>query len=170
MNHAQVADVDLARLALQDKSPPLLAVLPRPSTYVEYQGMALEAYRKNSAEIYVFGEKFLPMDAVGTLQVMNYELDVADNLYGNEEELERYEKTWSDYLARNPDAREQYLFFPLSCRYGNALAAFDPEKSEIVDYVPVYTKRAASTIKLGFTPEELEQHKKYKSNNNRLGE
>ena len=73
-------------------------------------------------------------------------------------------KTWSDYLASNPDATEQYLFFPLSCRYRNVLAVFDPEKSEIVDYVPVYTKRATSTIKLGFTHEELEQHRKYKSN------
>jgi hypothetical protein len=162
MNHVQAADVDLARLTLQDKGPPLLAVLPRPSTYVEYQGMALEAYRENSAEIYVFGERFLPMDAVGTLQVMNYELDVANNLYGNEDEMERYEKIWSDYLASNPDAPEKYLFFPLSCRYRNALAVFDPEKSEIVDYVPVYTRRANSKIKLGFTQEELEQHRKYK--------
>jgi hypothetical protein len=127
--------------------------------------MALEAYRKNSAEIYVFGEKFLPMDAVGTLQVMNYELDVANNFYGSEEELEKYAKTWADYLAANPDVIEQYLFFPLACRYNNALAVFDPEKSEIVEYVPVYTKRATSKVKLGFTREELEEHKKYKNNN-----
>jgi len=165
MSYAQVSDVNLERLALADKGAPLLAVLPRPSTYVEYQGMALEAYRNNSAEIYVFGEKFLPMDAVGTLQVMNYELDVANNFYGSEEELEKYEKTWADYLAANPDVIEQYLFFPLACRYNNALAVFDPEKSEIVEYVPVYTKRATSKVKLGFTREELEEHKKYKNNN-----
>jgi hypothetical protein len=170
MNHAQVADVDLARLALQDKGPPLLAVLPRPSTYAEYQRMTLEAYRKNSAEIYIFGEKFLPMDAVGTLQLMNYELDVANSFFGSEEEMERYEKIWSDYRASNPDVMEQYLLFPLSCRYRNVLAVFDPEKSEIIDYVPVYTRRATSKIKLGFTREELEQHKKFKSYNNQLVE
>jgi hypothetical protein len=168
MNHAQVADVDLARLALQDKGPPLLAVLPRPSTYAEYQRMTLEAYQKNSAEIYIFGEKFLPMDAVGTLQLMNYELDVANSFFGSEEEMERYEKIWSDYRASNPDVMEQYLLFPLSCRYRNVLAVFDPEKSEIIDYVPVYTRRATSKIKLGFTREELEQHKKFKSYNNQL--
>jgi hypothetical protein len=170
MNHAQVADVDLARLALQDKGPPLLAVLPRPSTYAEYQRMTLEAYQKNSAEIYIFGEKFLPMDAVGTLQLMNYELDVANSFFGSEEEMERYEKIWSDYRASNPDVMEQYLLFPLSCRYRNVLAVFDPEKSEIIDYVPVYTRRATSKIKLGFTREELEQHKKFKSYNNQLVE
>jgi hypothetical protein len=168
MNYEQVADVNLERLAIEGKGPPLLAVLPRPNTYVEYQDMALKAYRKNSAEIYVFGEKFLPMDAIGTVQVMNYELDVADNFYGNEEEMEEYEKIWSDYLDRNPGVEEKYLFFPLSCRYNNALAVFDPEKSEIVDFVPVYTMRATSKVKLGFTPEELEQHKKFKSNNNGL--
>lgn len=165
MSYAQVSDVDLERLALADKGPPLLAVLPRPSTYVEYQGMAFEAYRKNSAEIYVFGERFLPMDAVGTLRVMNYELDVASNFFGSEEEMEMYAKTWSDYLATNPDVKEQHLFFPLSCRYNNALAVFDPEKSEIVDFVSVYTNRATSKVKLGFTREELEEHKKYKNNN-----
>jgi hypothetical protein len=39
---------------------------------------------------------------------------------------------------------------------------FDPENSEIIDYLPVYTNRAESKIKLGFTPEELEYDREYK--------
>jgi hypothetical protein len=124
--------------------------------------MMLEAFKRGSAEIYVFSEKLLPMDVVGTTQVMNYYLDVPNNFTGNEDEIEKYSQIWSDYLEKNPGARNQYLYYPLSCRYQNVLAVFDPENSEIVDYLPVYTNRAESKIKLGFTPEELEYDREYK--------
>jgi hypothetical protein len=157
-----VSEFNLQRLLLEDQTPPLLAVLPRPSTHQEYQDMMLEAFRRGSAEIYVFSEKLLPMDAVGTTQVMNYQLDVANSFTGSEDDKEKYRKIWSDYLDQNPGASKQYLYYPMSCRYQKVLAVFDPEKSSIVDFLPVYTDRAESRIKLGFTPEELEYDREYK--------
>jgi len=162
MNHSEVSEFNLKRLLLEDQTPPLLAVLPRPSTHQEYQDMMLEAFKRGSAEIYVFSEKLLPMDVVGTTQVMNYYLDVPNSFTGNRDEIEKYSQIWSDYLEKNPEAGNQYLYYPLSCRYQNVLAVFDPENSEIIDYLPVYTNRAESKIKLGFTPEELEYDREYK--------
>ncbi len=162
MNHSEVSDFNLKRLLLEDEKPPLLAVLPRPSTHKEYEDMMLEAFRQGSAEIYVFSEKLLPMDVVGITQVMNYHLDVPNNFTGSADDIEKYSQIWSDYLEKNPQADKKYLFYPMSCRYQNVLAVFDPVDSEIVDYVPVYTNRAESKIKLGFTPEELEYDREYK--------
>lgn len=162
MKVSEVSDFNLERLALKDNRIPLLAVLPRPSTHKEYQDMMLEAFKHGSAEIYVFGEKLLPMDVVGTTQVMNYKLDVPGNFTGTKEDVEKFPRIWSEYIEKNPNAIKKYLHYPLSCRYQNVLAVFDPEKSEIVDYVPVYTNRAESTIKLGFTQEELEVYRELK--------
>jgi hypothetical protein len=162
MKYSEVSDFNLERLQLKDKAPPLLAVLPRPSTHKEYQDMMLEAFRQGSAEIYVFSEKLLPMDIVGTTQVMNYYLDVPNSFTGSEDEIEKYRKIWSDYLEKNPEAGKRYLYYPMSCRYQKVLAVFDPEESAIVDFVPVYTNRAESKIKLGFTPEELEYDREFK--------
>jgi hypothetical protein len=166
MNFSEVSEFNLKRLLIKDEKPPLLAVLPRPNTHKEYQDMMLEAFRHGSAEIYVFSEKLLPMDVVGTTQVMNYRLDVANNFTGHEADIEKYRKIWSEYLEKNPDAPQKYLYYPLSCRYNKVLAVFDPESSEIVDYVPVYTERAESRIELGFTPEELEEFEQYKKMQN----
>ena len=155
MNHAEVSGFDIERLAIDDKDPPLLAVLPRPDTHEEYQDMMLEAFGRSSAEIYVYGEKFLPMDVAGIVHLMNYKLDVENSFVGSDEQKAKYSETWMKYIEHNPDAFGQYLFYPMSCRYRRVLAVFDPERSEIVDFVPVYTERAVSTIKLGFTEEEL---------------
>jgi hypothetical protein len=115
LNRSEVSEFNLQRLLLEDQTPPLLAVLPRPSTHQEYQDMMLEAFRRGSAEIYVFSEKLLPMDAVGTTQVMNYQLDVANSFTGSEADKEKYRKIWSDYLDQNPGASKQYLYYPMSC-------------------------------------------------------
>ena len=157
ISYSEVSEFNLERLVIKDETPPLLAVLPRPNTHTEYQDMMIEAFKRGSAEIYVFSEKLLPMDVVGTTQVMNYILDVANNFTGSEDDIGKYRKIWSEYLEQNPDASQKYLYYPLSCRYNNVLAVFDPESSEIVDYVAVFTDRAASRIKLGFTQEELEE-------------
>jgi len=163
MNHSEVSDFNLERLLLKDEKPPLLAVLPRPSTHKEYQDMMLEAFKHGSAEIYVFSEKLLPMDIVGTTQVMNYYLDVPNNFTGSQDDVEKYSQIWSDYLEKNPEAGKHYFYYPMSCRYQNVLAVFDPASSTIVDFVPVYTNRAESKIKLGFTPEELEYDREFKN-------
>ncbi|MBT8130373.1 MAG: hypothetical protein KJP10_10290 [Gammaproteobacteria bacterium] len=157
LSYSETSDFDLERLSLNDIRQPLLAVLPRPNTYTEYQEMMLEAFKKSSAEIYMFSEKLLPMDAVGTVHLMNYKLDVPGSFYGDDEEKEKYTRIWSQYLENNPGADQQYLFYPLACRYNNVLAVFDPQSSAIVDFVPVYTNRAESTVKLGFSKDELEQ-------------
>ncbi len=162
MNHSDVSDFNLERLMLDNGKTPLLAVLPRPSTHKEYQDMMLEAFKRGSAEIYVFSERLLPMDVVGTTQVMNYHLDVPNSFTGSQDDIERYRKIWSDYLEDNPESSRRYLYYPMSCRYQNVLAVFDPESSSIVDFLPVYTNRAESKIKLGFTPEELEYDREYK--------
>ena len=111
MNHSEVAEFNLERLLLSDEKPPLLAVLPRPSTHKEYKDMMLEAFSRGSAEIYIFGEKLLPMDVVGTTQVMNYKLDVSNSFFGSDDEIEKYRKIWYEYLDNNPDAIKQYLFY-----------------------------------------------------------
>ncbi len=162
MAYSDVADFDLGRLSVENGTAPLLAVLPRPDTHEEYQEMMLEAFSRGSAEIYVFSEKLLPMDAIGTVHVMNYKLDVADNFVGDDDQIEQYRTIWSAYLDSNSQALERYLYYPMSCRYRQVLAVFDPENSEIVDYLPVYTDRAVSTIKLSFTEEELEEIERLK--------
>jgi hypothetical protein len=159
MKHSEVPEVHLRRLALKDKGPPLLAVLPRPNTYSEYQEMLSEALRQNSASIYVFGEKFLPMDVVGTVQLMSYTLDVASSFSGDDDQIVKYREIWNEYFKNSADYKDTYMYFPLSCRYGRVLAMFDPEVSEIVDYLPINTERAISTMQLGFTRDEIEQHK-----------
>ena len=169
MNYSDVSEFNLERLALDDERTPLLAVLPRPSTHKEYQDMMLEAFKQGSAEIYVFSEKLLPMDVVGTTQVMHYKLDVANNFLGSEDDVRKFREIWSDYVENNQEALKRYLYYPLSCRYDKVLAVFDPESSEIVDTIPVYTRRAASTIKLGFTPEELELYEQIKKSMEEAG-
>lgn len=166
MNYSEVSEFNLERLLIKNETPPLLAVLPRPNTHKEYQDMMLEAFKQGSAEIYVFSEKLLPMDVVGTTQVMNYRLDVANTFTGSEVDIGKYRKIWSEYLEKNPDAPQKYLYYPLSCRYNKVLAVFDPESSEIIDYVPVFTDRAESRIELGFTQEELEEFEQYKKEQN----
>jgi len=163
MKYSEVSDFNLERLMLEDETTPLLAVLPRPSTHKEYQDMMLEAFKRGSAEIYVFSEKLLPMDIVGTTQVMNYYLDVPNSFTGSQDDIEKYRKVWSNYLEKNPESSRRYLYYPMSCRYQNVLAVFDPENGAIVDFVPVYTDRAESKIKLGFTPEEMEYDREYKN-------
>ena len=160
MTQSEASKADLDRLVLIDKEPPLLAVLPRPNTFSEYQSMLEQALQQSSASIYIFGDKFLPMDVVGTVQLMNYFLDVSNSLSGDDNQISKYRKIWAEYLENNPDQTGQYMYFPLSCRYGRVLAVFDPEISEIIDYVPVNTKRAISKIKLGFSREEIERYKK----------
>ena len=155
MNHSEVRDFDLDRFVLEHKDPPLLAVLPRPDTHDEYQAMMLEAFRQGSAEIYVFSEKLLPMDVVGTVHVMNYKLDVANMFTGSDEEKENFRRIWTGYLNKNRGALDSYLYYPMSCRYQKVLAVFDPSESEIVDFLPVYTERAESEIKLTLTEDEL---------------
>jgi hypothetical protein len=162
MSYSETSDFNLDRLAQENSKPPLMAVLPRPNTHKEYQDMMLEAFRQGSAEIYVFSEKLLPLDVVGTTQVMNYYLDVPNSFTGSRDDIEKYQKIWSDYLENNPESSRRYLYYPMSCRYQKVLAVFDPEKSAIVDFLPVYTSRAESKIKLGFTPEELEFHREFK--------
>ncbi|MGB5275724.1 MAG: hypothetical protein WBO73_16375 [Gammaproteobacteria bacterium] len=159
MKYSEVPGVHLRRLALKDKGPPLLAVLPRPNTYSEYQKMLSEALRQNSASIYLFGEKFLPMDVVGTVQLMSYTLDVASSFSGDDDQILKYREIWNEYIQNSADYKDTYMHFPLSCRYGRVLAMFDPEISEIVDYLPIDTERAISTMQLGFTRDEIEQHK-----------
>ena len=151
MKHSEVSGVDLARLALKDKGPPMLAVLPRPNTHSEYRKMLSQALSQQSASIYIFGEKFLPMDVVGTFQVMNYTLDVANSFSGNDHEIAEYREIWNRYVQKSGPDRADYMYFPLSCRFGRVLAVFDPEASEIIDYLPVNTTRAISKIKLGST-------------------
>lgn len=160
MKQSEASEADLDRLVLIDKEPPLLAVLPRPNTFSEYQSMLAQALQQSSASIYIFGDKFLPMDVVGTVQLMNYFLDVDNSLSGDADQISKYRKIWAEYLENNPDQTGQYMYFPLSCRYGRVLAVFDPEISEIIDYVPVNTNRAVSKIKLGFSREEIERYKK----------
>ena len=160
MKQSEASKADLDRLVLIDKEPPLLAVLPRPNTFSEYQSMLEQALRQSSASIYIFGDKFLPMDVVGTVQLMNYFLDVSNSLSGDDNQISKYRKIWAEYLENNPDQTGHYMYFPLSCRYGRVLAVIDPEISEIIDYVPVNTKRAISKIKLGFSREEIERYKK----------
>jgi len=162
MTASDVAEFDLDRLNIEDKPPPLLAVLPRPNTHKAYQEMMMEAFRRGTAEIYVFNEKLLPMDVVGTVHVLNYKLDVANSFIGTEAEKEKYRKAWNEYLEENPDAVERFLYYPMSCRYQKVVAIFDPENSEIVDYLPVYTDRAVSAVKVGLSKEELEEFERRK--------
>ena len=157
MTYSETVDFDLKRLEQDHKDPPLLAVLPRPSTHKEYQDMMLEAFHQGSAEIYIFSDRLLPMDAMGTVQVMNYKLNVPASFIGSEDEKAKFKRLWDDYLASHPDANKKFLYYPMSCRYQKVLAVFDPVSSEIVDYVPVYTERAQSAIKLGFSQEELRE-------------
>ena len=161
ISYSEVSEFDLERLLIKDETPPLLAVLPRPNTHKKYQDMMLEAFKRGGAEIYVFSEKLLPMDIVGVTQVMNYRLDVANKFTGSEDEISQYRKIWSEYLEKNPDAPQKYLYYPLSCRYNKVLAVFDPESSMIVDYLPVFTNRAESRIKLSATQEKFEEVEKY---------
>ena len=151
MKHSEVTGVDLDRLALKDKGPPVLAVLPRPNTYSEYHKMLSQALSHKSASIYIFGEKFLPMDVVGTFQVMNYTLDVGNSFSGDVDEIAEYKEIWNRYVQKRAPNRADYMYFPLSCRFGRVLAVFDPEASKIIDYLPVNTMRAISKIKLGST-------------------
>ena len=165
MKHSEVSEVDIDRLVLKDRGPPLLAVLPRPNIYSEYQKMLAQALYQNSASIYMFGEKFLPMDVIGTFQLMNYTLDVATSLSGDDHQIAAYRETWNEYVRNRRHDEEHYMYFPLSCRYGRVLAVFDPEVGEIIDYLPINTTRAISKIELGFTKDEIE---KYKQDNDLL--
>ena len=159
MKQSEVADVDLDLLDSRGKGAHLLAVLPRPNTYSEYRTMLSEALSRNSASIYIYGERFLPMDVVGTVQLLNYTLDVSESFDGSPEQVGNYRKIWSRYLENNPDEAGKNLYFPLTCRFGRALAVFDPEAAEIIDFLPVHTRRAVSRIQLGFTRDEIEGYR-----------
>lgn len=110
-----------------------LSILQRPDTVDDFYKFSKEAHNHQSAEIYYYGEKITPLDESVVERLQNYQL----NLSRLAEENQASAKQVELYLASHVDDVEHIKLFPLSCRYGFAIAAYDMRELKITDWIKV---------------------------------
>lgn len=108
-----------------------LSFLQRPDTIDDFASFSKESFDHQSSEIYYYGEKIVPLDESVVKRLQNYQL----NLLKLAEENEVSAKKVELYLADHADDIEFINLFPLSCRYGFAIAVYDTRQLKITDWI-----------------------------------
>ena len=147
LNQEDALSVDMENVSLDVK--PVLAVLYRPDHIDDYLKMMHEAMGAGSGEIHYFGKDFRPVDNESVGHMLKFKLTIdRDSVEAirQGEGVESFLHTWKKYLESHPVSTERFRFYPLDCRFGKALAVFDPETRKIVDTVPIFTEPAEAAI------------------------
>ena len=98
-----------------------LSFLQRPDTRDDFFSFTKEAYDHQSGEIYYYADKITALDESVVKRLQNYQLDLSRLAEENEVTAKKMEL----YLADHADDIEFIKLFPLSCRYGFAIAVYD---------------------------------------------
>jgi len=147
LNQEDALSVDMKKVSVGDN--PVLAVLYRPDHIDDYLDMMYEAMRAGSGEVHYFGKDFRPVDNESIGHMLKFTLTVnrsSIKAIRQGESVEEFLNIWKRYVEGHPVSAEKFRFYPLDCRFGKALAVFDPETRKIVDTVPISTEPAEAEI------------------------
>ena len=112
-----------------------LSFLQRPDTEKDFFEFSNEAFKHKTGEIYYYREKITVLDESVVSRLKNYQM----NMLKLAEESEGAVKKVESYLADHDDVIEHIQLFPLSCRYGFAIVAYDMRELKIVDWIKLKT-------------------------------
>lgn len=108
-----------------------LSFLQHPDAEDDLFDFIKEAFDHQSGEIYYYAEKITALDESSVKRLQNYQLDLSKLAEENEASAKKVEL----YLADHADDIEFIKLFPLSCRYGFAIAAYDTRQMKITDWI-----------------------------------
>ena len=110
-----------------------LSFLQRPDMRDDFFSFMKEAYDHQSGEIYYYAEKITALDESIVKRLQNYRLNLKKLAEENEVAANKVEV----YLADHAADIEYINLFPLSCRYGFAIAVYDTRELKITDWIKV---------------------------------
>lgn len=139
ISNNDTGEMDMTAITAGPSSRQRLSFLQRPDNIEDFQNFMTEAFEHQSAEIYYYGEKIVPLDALVVARLQNYKLDVSQLAIENEASSKLVE----NYLNRHEADLEHINLIPLSCRYGSAIAVYDEHELKITDWLEVKTKLRA---------------------------
>jgi len=126
-------EIDLEPIRDGPSGKQRLSILLRPDSTEERFNFTQEAFNHASAEIYYYGEKIVPLDEVTVSRLDKYELDLEELRKVDAEDADRVQA----FNSHSGTQAEAYRLIPLACRYGNAMAVYDPQNKRIVDTLAV---------------------------------
>ena len=112
-----------------------LSFLQRPDTIDDFLEFTKEAFAHQSAAIYYYGEKIVPLDERVVKRLPNYKLNLSELALESEVAARKVE----DYIEQHEDDVEYIHLMPLSCRYGSAIAVYDTRELKVTDLLEVET-------------------------------
>ena len=125
-----------------------LSFLKRPDTKVGYTEFLNEALQSGSSETRRYGDQFEPLSVSNIDRVRSYVLDIEKLREESSEAADVIER----YIEARPGLGETYGLYPLSCRFGNAIAVLEFDGMMISDTFDVLGRksllRADATIPL----------------------
>lgn len=133
--HNDTDDMDMSLIAAGTSGSQRLSFLQRPDTIDEFMSFTKEAYDHQSAEIYYYPEKIVPLDEAVMKRLQNYKLSMSELASENKEVAD----TVDDYLKRHGNETEHLQLMSLSCRYGSAIAVYDTRELKIIDWFKMKT-------------------------------
>jgi hypothetical protein len=139
--HKDAGEIDLQPIKAGPSGRQRLSILLRPDTIDERYSFTKEAFDHQTSEIYYYGSKILPLDKDRLNRMDKYELDL--------EELRKLEASDADRVEAfigSTAISEPYKLIPLACRYGNAIAVYDPRQLRIVDTLDVSANIRANAL------------------------
>lgn len=142
-----VAQKDASEISLQPiTSGPSgrqrLSILLRPDSADERYNFTKEAFSHATSEIYYYGNKIIPLDETTVSRLDKYELDLEELSSADASDAARVEA----FNSRSGTQAKAYRLIPLACRYGNAIAVYDPHKKRIVDTLAVNSNIRAAAL------------------------
>lgn len=140
ISHNDTGEMNMAAIKAGPSSRQRLSILQRPDKLEDFHNFITEAFSHQSAEIYYYGEKIVPLDERVVDRLQNYKLDMAELAVENEAAI----KVVENYINRHEAADIEHInLIPLSCRYGSAIAVYDTRELKITDWLEVKTKLRA---------------------------
>lgn len=134
--HSDTAEMNMAAIAAGPGGRQRLAFLQRPDSIDEFVSFSKEPYDHQSAEIYYYGDRIVPLDESVVKRLQNYRLDLSKLAAENDTAAKHVQL----YLERHAGDVEHINLIPLSCRYGSALAVYDTRALKITHLLEVETK------------------------------
>ena len=136
IGHSETGEINMDAIAAGPSGSQRLSFLQRPDSIDEFLSFSKEPYDHQSAEIYYYGDRIVPLDESVVKRLQNYRLDLS-KLAAENDAAAKYVQV---YLERHADDVEHISLIPLSCRYGSALAVYDTRALKITHLLEVETK------------------------------
>ena len=140
--HKDASQIDMQPIKAGPSGKQRLSILFRPDTIDERYQFTKEAFDHQTSEIYYYGSRILPLDADSVSRLDKYELDLAELRKLEAADADRVEA----FISSMGAAIEPYKLIPLACRYGNAVAVYDPGRLRIIDTLDMHTNIRATAL------------------------